>query len=367
MKITSLSLYKIDLPYVGGEYAWGDGFVIRTAESYVLRIETDTSHVGWGEICPIGANYLPAHAAGVPGGIETLAPYLIGMDPTKLGLIDSTMDRWMMGHEYVKTAVDLACWDLAGKAMGVPCHALLGGRRHEGMRMYRVIPQGSLESMAEQLAQYRAIGYEHFQLKVGNDPDLDIERLHTLIPQLQGGEKVFADANRGYRRDEALKVAMKTQGLFYFLEQPCTGYHDCLAVRRAAQQPVKLDESIQSVDDLLRAFEDDACDEVCVKVARFGGLTKSRLVRDLCAVRGVPMTVEDSWGGEVTTAALAHLAVSTPPEVMMNTTDLQNYNTVHFAQDGAKTVDGKLTIGDAPGLGVTPDLDVLGTAVAVFD
>lgn len=367
MKIKSLTLFKVDLPYVGGEYGWGDGFVIRVAESYILRIDTDTPHQGWGEVCPIGANYLPAHAAGVPGGIETLAPHLIGLDPTQLGLIDSTMDRWMMGHAYVKTPVDLACWDLAGKAFGVPCHALLGGRQNAGMRMYRVIPQGSLDSMGAQLEQYRTIGYEHFQLKIGGDPDHDTERLRTLIPQLRSGEKVFADANRGYRRDEALKLAHQTQDLFYFIEQPCTGYHDCLTVRRAASQPMKLDESIQSLDDLLQAFEDDACDEVCVKIGRFGGLTKSRLVRDVCAAREVPMTVEDSWGGAVTTAALAHLAVSTPPRVLMNTTDLQNYNTVQFADDGAKAVDGKLTIDDRPGLGVTPDLAILGNPIAVYD
>lgn len=366
MKITSFSLYKVDLPYIGGAYRWGDGFVIRNAETYLLRIDTDAGLHGWGEVCPIGANYLPAHPAGVPGGIQTLAPYLIGLDPTKLGLIDGMMDRWMMGHHYVKTPIDMACWDIAGKAFGVPVHALLGGRRQTEMRMYRVIPQGDLAAMGAQLEQYRTIGYEHFQLKVGNDAEGDIDRLHALIPQLRSGEKVFADANRGFRRDEALKVALETRDLFYFMEQPCTGYHDCLSVRRAAAQPVKLDESIQSIDDLLRAFEDDACDAVCVKVSRFGGLTKSRLIRDLCAARGVPMTVEDSWGGAVTTAALAHLAVSTPPEVMMNTTDLQNYSTVHIAEDGAKAVNGKLTIGDAPGLGVTPDPSVLGEAIAVF-
>lgn len=359
MKIDRISVYKIDLPYVGGSYGWGDGFVIRNAESYVVRIDTDQGLSGWGEACPIGGNYLPAHPKGVPAGIAHLAPYLMGADPTLPGQIEAIMDRWMMGHQYVKTPIDIACWDLTGQAFGVPVHALLGGRRNDSMPMYRVLPQGSLQEMTDQLAQHRATGYEHFQLKTGGDPDHDAARLRALIPELRPGEKVFADANRGWRRDAALKVAFLTQDLFYFLEQPCTLYDDCLAVRRAAKQPMKLDESIQSLDDMLRAIKDDACDEVCVKLDRFGGLSKSRLIRDLCAARGIPMTVESSWGGKIITTAHAHLAASTPSEALMNTTDLHNYNTVQFAEGGAEAVNGRLTVGDAPGLGVVPDLDLL--------
>lgn len=365
MKIDRISVFKINLPYVGGEYGWGDGYVLTAGDSIIVKIDTDEGLVGWGEVCPIGATYLPAHPSGVPAGIAELAPYLIGEDPTNIGRIDGLMDRWMLGHAYVKTPIDHACWDLAGKALDVPCHALLGGRRNDAMTMYRVLPQGEVSAMLDQLAQHRETGYQHFQVKVGGDPDHDAARLQAVVPELRPGEKVFADANRGWRRDEALKVAKLTEDLFYFMEQPCTGYHDNLAVRRAAKQPVKLDETIQSVDDLLQCFQDDACDEVCIKIARFGGLTKSRLVRDICVARHVPMTVEDSWGGEIVTAALAHLAVSTAPECLMNTTDLNNYNTVHFAEDGAKVVDGKLTIGDTPGLGVTPDEAMLGDPIAV--
>jgi L-alanine-DL-glutamate epimerase-like enolase superfamily enzyme len=365
MKIDRISVYKVDLPYVGGEYGWGDGYVITVGETYIVRIDTDEGATGWGEVCPIGGSYLPAHPLGVPAGVAALAPYLLGMDPTNPGLIDATMDRWLLGHQYVKTPIDIACWDLAGQALGAPLHTLLGGRRNDAMRMYRVLPQGEISAMFDQLAEHRETGYEHFQVKVGGDPDHDAARLRAIVPELKPGEKVFADANRGWRRDEALKCALLTRDLFYFLEQPCTGYDDCLSVRRAAAQPMKLDESIQTLDDMIRVIRDDACDEVCVKLDRFGGLTKSRLIRDLCAARGIPMTVESSWGGKIITTAHAHLAAATPPEVLMNTTDLHNYNTVHFAEDGAQVVDGRLTVGDAPGLGVTPDMSVLGEPIAV--
>ena len=367
MKITGLSLYSAYLPYVGGEYGWGDGYVLLGGNTMVVAVETDAGLTGWGEVCPIGGSYLPAHANGVEGGVRELAPHLIGLDPTNTGLIDRTMDRWLLGHAYVKTPIDTACWDLKGKALGVPCHALLGGRQNDTMPMYRVLPHGPVDDMVVQMDACREQGYAQFQVKVGGDPSLDAARVRAAVERLRPGEKVLADANRGWRRDEALQFAMLTDDLFFYLEQPCTLYDDNLAVRRRARQPFKLDESLQSLDDVLRALKDDACDEVCIKVSRFGGLTKSMLIRDLCAARGLPMTVEDTWGGELVTAALGHLAASTPPAALLNTTDLCNYNTVSIGSGAPRNVDGMMVVSDDPGLGVAPDLDVLGDPVAVFN
>ena len=367
MRITKISLYSAYLPYVGGEYGWGDGYVLKGGDAMVVRIGTDEGLSGWGEVCPIGATYLPAHANGVEGGLRELAPHLLGLDPTNTGLIDGTMDRWMMGHAYVKTPVDVACWDLKGKALGVPCHALLGGRQNDALPMYRVLPHGPIDAMMAQMDAFREQGYSQFQVKVGGDPVHDAARVRAAVERLRPHEKVLADANRGWRRDAALHFGMLTRDLFFYFEQPCTLYDDNLSVRRQVPQPFKLDESIQSMDDMLRVLNDDACDEVCVKIARFGGLTKSRLIRDLCAARDLPMTVEDSWGGEIVTAALGHLAVSTPPGVLLSTTDLHRYNTVSIGTGAPDTVDGKLVVSDRPGLGVEPDLDVLGEPVAVFE
>jgi len=108
-------------------------------------------------------------------------------------------------------------------------------------------------------------------------------------------------------------------------------------------------------------------DVACVKISKHGGLSKARIVRDCCAAFGIPMTVEDVWGGEIVTAALAHLAVSAPPEALLNTTDLHNYNTVHFAEGAPVAKDGYLHVGDEPGLGVTPDEDALGEPVVAYE
>ena len=366
MKISRIEVYRIELPYVGGTYGWAKDKAVSVADSTVVRIDTDEGVSGWGEACPLGANYLPAHAEGLRAGLGVLAPHLMGRDPTRIGAVNRVMDHEMRGHAYVKSALDMACWDILGKTAGLPLHALLGGRQTDAMPMYRAVPQGTAEEMAARVESFRGEGYRQFQLKVGGWPAEDVARIRAVAEILAPGEILLADGNTGWRRDEAVQVAAATRDLRFYLEQPCEAYEDCLSVRRRAGQPFKLDESLAGVRDLMRALHDDACDVVSIKVSKHGGLTKARLMRDICAANGIPMTVEDCWGGEIVTAALAHLAASTPPEALLNTTDLHNYNTVHFAAGAPEVEDGCLTVGDAPGLGVVPDEEVLGEAVAVY-
>ncbi len=197
-------------------------------------------------------------------------------------------------------------------------------------------------------------------------PEDDIKRIRAVVEAKQDNEIVLCDANTGWRRDEALRVAQGTSDLDYIYEQPCELYSDCLSVRRRATQLFKLDESLQTEADLLQALEDDAMDVACIKISKMGGLSRSRLARDLCAASGIPMTVEDVWGGDIVTAALAHLAVSTRPEFLLNTTDLHNYQTTHFADGAPHVKSGKLLVGDAPGLGVEPDEQRLGAPCATY-
>jgi L-alanine-DL-glutamate epimerase-like enolase superfamily enzyme len=366
LKITRIRLFQAPLPLKDGPWRWGKGFEMAAGVAHVVALDTDQGLTGWGETAPMVSFYLPAFDQGIPAGIEALAPHLLGLDPTRPAAVDAEMDRWLLGHPYVKAPIDMACWDLAGKALGAPCHALLGGRRAARMTVFRSIVQMSVAETAETLARYRAEGFRHFQLKIGGDPDEQVARVRETAALLRPGEKLLADANRGWRRDEALRFVHGVRGVPFTLEQPCDAYDDCLAVRRRCDQPMKLDESIKTLDDLLRALADDACDMVCLKIAKQGGLTKTRLLRDICAARGMPMTVEDVWGGEIVSAAVAHLAASTPPEVMSNTTDHYAVNAITLADGRPEVIDGDLTVSDRPGLGVTPRMDVLGDPVAVF-
>jgi L-alanine-DL-glutamate epimerase-like enolase superfamily enzyme len=134
-------------------------------------------------------------------------------------------------------------------------------------------------------------------------------------------------------------------------------------VRRRTARPFVLDEVIDGVGTLLRALADDAMDIVNLKISKVGGLTKARLMRDLCIASGTPMTIEDTWGGDIVTATIAHLARSTPEEFCFSATDFNSYGTVTIAAGAPKRVDGFMTAADAPGLGITPDFAVLGKPV----
>jgi L-alanine-DL-glutamate epimerase-like enolase superfamily enzyme len=128
MKITAIRAYQVDLPLKEGRYAWSNENAVELFDSTVVAVETDAGITGHGECCPLGPVYLPAYAAGVRVGLAELAPKLVGLDPTHLGLLNRRMDEAMRGHPYVKSAVDVACWDILGQAAGLRATASSSSR-----------------------------------------------------------------------------------------------------------------------------------------------------------------------------------------------------------------------------------------------
>ena len=332
-------------------------------DSTIVRIETDEDLVGHGEVCPLGPFYLPAYGPGARAGIAELAPHLIGQDPTQIGRINRRMDAALKGHPYVKSALDIACWDILGQVAGQPVCTLLGGRYGEDFVLYRAISQQSPEEMAGKVAGYRREGYRRFQLKVGGRPETDIERIHAVAAKLEPGDKLVADANTGWLMHEAIRVVRAVRDVDVYIEQPCLTYEECLSIRRRTDHPFVLDESIDGIGILLRANADRAMDVVNIKISKFGGLTKASQARDLCVSLGIAMTIEDSWGGDIVTAAIAQLAHSTPPEFLFTSTDFNSYVTVSTAEGAPRRAGGRMAASTMPGLGVTPRMDVLGDPV----
>lgn len=363
MKITGLKVYQVDLPLHEGNYSWSEGKSVNVFDSTVVEIETDSDITGYGEVCPLGPVYLPAYASGARTGIEELAPHLLGEDPTQLSAMNQKMDRVMKGHPYVKSAIDMACWDILGKAADMPACTLLGGRYGEDVVLYRAISQRPAAEMAKNVADYRAEGYRRFQLKVGGQPDDDIERIRAVREILQPGDKLVADANTGWLMHEAMRVVNAVKDLDVYIEQPCATYDQCLSIRRNTTLPFVLDEVIDSVDAILKGFSDHAMDVVNIKISKFGGLTKAKQARDLCVSLGIAMTLEDSWGGDIITAAIAHLAHSTPTEFLFTSTDFNSYVTQSIADGAPRRVNGRMSASTESGLGVHPLLDVLGDPV----
>ena len=358
-----LKAYRVELPLHEGSYNWSGGKSVQVFDSTVVRVETDSGLVGHGEVCPLGPFYLPAYAAGARTGIAELAPKLLGEDPLALGPLNRLMDAALKGHPYVKSAIDMACWDILGQATGQPVCTLLGGRYGDDFGLYRAISQESPERMAARIAEYRGEGYRRFQLKVGGDPDEDIERIHAAAAELQPGDLLVADANTGWLPHQAARVVRAVHDVDVYIEQPCLSYEECLTVRRRTDHPFVLDESIDDIAVVLRGHADNAMDVINIKISKLGGLTKARQVRDLCVSLGIAMTIEDSWGGDIVTAAIAHLAHSTPTACRFTATDFNSYVTVSMAEGAPQRVDGRMAAPTAPGLGVTPRPEVLGEPV----
>lgn len=363
MKITRIFAHRVELPLVEGSYKWSGGKSVSVFDSTIVGVETDSGLIGYGEVCPLGPFYLPAYAEGVRAGLRELAPHLLGFDPRELAKLNHRMDAALKGHPYVKSGIDIACWDLLGKATGLPVCVLMGGRFGEKVRLYRAISQESPEQMATKVAGYQAEGYTRFQLKVGGDPDVDIERIRAVRTTLRPTDRLVADANTGWTQHEAIRVVRAVRDLDVYIEQPCLTYEECLAVRRRTDHPFVLDENIDSIDMLLRGKADLAMDVVNLKISKLGGLTRTKQARDLCVSMGIAMTLEDSWGGDITTAAIAHLAHSTPEEFRFTSTDFNSYVTVSTADDAPCRENGFMRAGQRSGLGITPKFSVLGPRV----
>ncbi len=361
MNIERVEVFGYDLTYVHGRFAMSAGREIETLPSTVVRITTTDGVEGFGEVCPLGSAYLPAHAAGARAALRELAPAVVGVDVSNLGAVEASMERALRGHGYAKSAIDIACWDAFGKATGMPVCQLLGGRRSDELPLYAAVPLAAPAEMTSYVAARRAEGFHRFQLKVGDVPRDDVARVRSVADAIGPDGLIVADANGGWSVQDAVVAVRSLNDLErVFLEQPCRTLEECLIVRARTTLPMVLDESIDTVRSLFRAYQERAMEAFNLKISKVGGLTRAKLMRDLAVALGLRVTVEDTWGGDVITAAVSHLAASTPPEALFTVSFMNDWTNEHIARDAPR---GRLGVGFAPtgpGLGVEVDTDLLG-------
>ena len=366
MKITGIEVYRITLPLSRPYSLSGGRLHFTELDSTFVRVATDAGIDGWGEGCPWGSTYLPAFPGGIRAGIAELAPAVLGADPERPDVLDRVMDTALPGHPYVKSAIDVACWDIAGKAAGRPVADLLGGDTEEPVPIQSSIPTGTPDEMVASIDRARAAGYRVHSPKVGSGVADDVARIEAIGAHLPPTDSVTFDANRAWMPDEAIRVMNQTAGVDAYFEQPCETYEENLAVRQVTRQPIILDETIVTAGDMMRAIGDRACEAIGLKVNRVGGLTKARRIRDLCVASGVRMNVEETGGSALADTGAVHLAQATPGTHRRATWLCHEMLTVDPVVGGARNQGGITTIPDAPGLGAEPDRDLLGDPVAAY-
>lgn len=367
MKITQISVYQIDLPLSEPYYLSGGRLKFEQLDSTFVRIDTDAGLSGWGEACPWGHTYLPAHGPGVRAGLEILAPALIGTDPLALEALNHRMDMTLPGHLYVKSAIDMACWDVLGQYSNLPLWRLLGGEEAAPVAVNSSISTGTPEEMIALIQKASAKGYKTHSAKIGGDnARVDIARIEAISTALPEDEQVTFDVNRAWTPAMAIQV-LNAVASRDWVEQPCETLDGCAHVAARVPQPIMLDECLHSFQDHLEAWQKQACEGVKVKPNRVGGLTKAKQIRDLGVSLGWQMHIEDLGGSALADTAAIHLAASTPQANRLASW-LCHY---HLAVDpvpgqGARNHNGFATPPSSAGLGVTPETDHLGDAVAIY-
>jgi L-alanine-DL-glutamate epimerase-like enolase superfamily enzyme len=256
-------------------------------------------------------------------------------------------------------------WDMAGRRSGLSLAALTGGAEGDNIPLYRSLAQEAPDAMARRAKKYIAEGYARLQVKIGLDVDEDIARLEAVRASVPSGTVLFCDANASWGTAETRRFLAATRNIDYALEQPCATYEENLAIRRTCERPLVLDETIDGVDVLLRALADGLVDGITIKLARVGGITKAKLIRDIAAARNVKITIEDTGGAQIDTAAYSALMMSTPETLRQHTVDFHNWVTVANARADFRIAKGRMTPPAGPGLGIDVDETVLGDPVFV--
>ncbi|ESY00426.1 mandelate racemase/muconate lactonizing enzyme family protein [Mesorhizobium sp. LNJC405B00] len=360
MQIKTIKAYRVVQPFVDGPYRMSKGRVADCFDAVIVAITSDSGVTGWGEMAPLGNFYSAAFPAGTRAGVVEIAPHLIGQDPRGLAGIGRLMDTVFKGHPYIKSALDMACWDLAARAADVPLVTMLGGRESDMAETYRVVTHGTLDQMAALAKRIIAEGCRRLQVKVGGNVHDDIDRVSAVASAVPKGTVIFCDANAGWTPYQARQFADATRGIDYTFEQPCTTIEENMSVRRMLDKPMVLDESVISLEAMVEIHRLGAADGLTLKISRLGGVTRTRQIRDVAVDLGFMITVEDTGGAEIDTAAMAHLSLSTPEERRLHAIAFHEWVTVRTASNAPPVTGSHMGIPDGPGLGIDVVPDLLG-------
>ena len=363
MRIRRISVFAHELKVAGGPYVYSGG-ALETLTTHLVKIEGDNGLTGWGETCPLGPTYQPAHALGVNAGLSELAPHLIGTEASPRPVM-ALMDRSLDGHNYIKAAVDIALYDLLGKASGLPVSSLVGGALRDRVPSYYAIGLMDPEPTAEIVREKQREGYTALQIKIGSgDVVKDAEVLRAAWAARAPGVALAADANRAMTTAETVQLSQLIRDIPIVLEQPVRTMEEVVSLKGRLNHALYLDEATVDVGTVLSAFGRDLCDGLGMKVTRIGGLGNMAAVRDMAEARRAMISVDDSWGGDIIAAACVHMGATVRPNLFRGTWLAAPYIDHHYDPDsGIEIRDGWIDVPQGPGLGVTPEEEMFGDPI----
>lgn len=333
-------------------------------ETTVVEVTTDDGAVGYGEVCTLGSNYIEGFAGSVQAGVRALFPLVINCDPLEAGVLTDRMDQAMLGHNPAKAAIDAAYWDLRGKMLGLPVASLLGGVLQSSYPVFFPVTLGPPDEMVDEALAIAARGYRNWQLKLGNDPIGDAERVTAIADALEDkSDFLTSDANRGWSMAQTKRFLAAIGGVDTYIEQPCRSLAELANVRAISDKPVTADESVCSLRDLYSCLALGAADAINLKPARVGGLTKAAQLRDAAQAAGLMLMIDEPMGGTLSVAGIGHLSSTCHPDTFLaasHVTDTHISSEKYGITGGPVIEMGRTSVSDQPGLGVDVDAAMLG-------
>jgi D-galactarolactone cycloisomerase len=336
----------------------------RTIDTVVVRIETDTGHVGWGEA---KAPVAPQVTAKI---IELLlTDIVLGADPRETTVLWERMYAGMRvrGHRAgfwleAISGVDIALWDLAGQVAGAPISTLLGGRMRDAVRVYASglpalpldAPDETLAELVDEARALREAGYPGVKIAIGRGVRGDLRTIRAIRDAMGEDFAIYADAAGVYARADAMRLGHELEALgvgFFEMPIPPEDVEGYAELARALSIPIALD-SIMSRHEVVELIRAGAIDIVQPDVCRAGGITECRRIAELADDFGLAFQPHVSIGSAIHVAASAHLAVAMPNSLVCEYWIGRNPIGNAVIEQPITLDNGYLAAPQAPGLGI---------------
>lgn len=332
----------------------------------LVRVVADNGIEGWGE-ATVTPRWSGETCRGAQAMVDTvLGPAVLGCGADEIVELDRRMDAFAVGNWFAKSAIEMACWDIQGKAAGKPVFELLGG----ACRPLTIRSRFSLGAYDPDRARRRAkelvaAGFTTIKVKVGIEPKADVERVRIVRETIGPQIALTIDANGGWDVETSIRCIGELKDCnLSIVEQPIPAgdYTGLARVRRETGARILADESCFDLVNAEELIRHDCCDAISLYPGKNGGIRKSREIAELAEKHGIACSIGSNLEWDLGTAAMAHFIVATPNmKIEQYPGDVlgPDYHEVRIARNPIQIEGPLTTLTPGPGLGVDVDLDVI--------
>lgn len=357
MKIARVEAFVIDVPQRHPAFPYRSRYIATsTTGALLIRLETESGIVGWGETPQILSFY--GQEPFTADVVQQLRPKLIGRDGSA---IEALYNDWDLGGPRLQSAIEMAMWDVLGKASGQPLYRMLEGCYRPFRDRIELAACMGIQppEVASEIAQnYLEAGFKTVKLKGGRFPEEDLAIVRAIRDAVGDRLKLRVDPNTGYTPEVTEQLAKDLEPYrLEFLEQPMPDENlaDSARIRKLTSTPLALNESVTTMDRVEEVLFHQAADFLLPDTYQCGGLWAVKLIVDTATAAEVPCIFHCAHDFGLKTAAMLHVAACSPNMPLAN--DCTYYA---LESDILKTphriTDGSMPVPNAPGLGVEVDL-----------